>query len=153
MAALFSALSLSHALLPGLQIREVLDFNTSPSSSSHPAPVRDIGDGNMVADKIPGLGLSEMLVQDTVQTAGLVDVPVHTVLNALRGIPREVVSLALHGANASILEEQPVVHLVVFAGALGVGDLVVGIILFGQVLQDAARLEQADLLSVAKSVG
>lgn len=152
MAALFSALPLSHPLLPGLQMRELLNIDASPSSSSHPAPVRDISDGNMVTDNISGLGLSEMLVQDTVQAAGLIDVSVHTVLNVLRGIPREVVSLALHGTNAGVLEEQPVVHLVVFAGALGEGDLVVGVILLCQVLQNAAGLEQADLLAVTESV-
>lgn len=115
--------------------------------------MRDIGNGNMVADNVSGLGLSEVLVQDTVQATALIDVSVHAILNALGSVPREVVSLALHGADAGVLEEEPVVHLVVFAGTPGERDLVLGIILFDQILQDATRLEKADLLAVAESVG
>lgn len=106
----------------------------------------------MVADQIPRLGLGKVLIKDTVQTAGLVDVSVHTVLDVLRSIPREVVGLTLHGTDARVLEEQPVVHLVVFAAALGEGDLVVGVVLLRKVLEDAAGFEEADLLAIGESV-
>ena len=38
--------------------------------------------------------------------------------------------LSLHGTYACVLEEEPVIGLVVFAGSLGVGDLVVGVVAF-----------------------
>jgi hypothetical protein len=61
--------------------------------------------------------------------------------------------LSLHGTHACILEEEPVVGLVVFAGALGIRDLVLGVITLGQVLKDTARLEQTDCLSVSEGIG
>lgn len=38
-------------------------------------------------------------------------------------------------------------------GALGKGDLVLGVVLVRQVLQDATRLEQADLLTIGELIG
>jgi hypothetical protein len=58
----------------------------------------------------------------------------------------------LHGSYAGVLEIQPADCFVVLPGATGVGDLVVFIILLGEVGKDAARLEKADFLPVGKSV-
>jgi hypothetical protein len=70
----------------------------------------------------------------------------------LGGVADEVIRLALHGSDAGILEVQPADGLVVFAGALGVGDLVVLVVLLGQVGEDAAGLEEPDLLAVCEGV-
>lgn len=107
----------------------------------------------MVAYQVPGLGLGKVLIKHAIQSACFIDVSGHTILNALRRISCKVVCLALHGANACILEEEPVVHLVVFAGALGERNLVLWVILVRQVLQDTTRLEQADFLTIGELVG
>lgn len=39
MSSLLGALSLRHAILPRLQVRELLNINTSPSRGGNPAPV------------------------------------------------------------------------------------------------------------------
>lgn len=49
--------------------------------------------------------------------------------------------LTLHRTYASILEEQPIVRLIPFAGTSRVRDLVLSIITLDQVLHNAARLE------------
>lgn len=153
MAALLDARARSHALLPRLEMRELIDIHVRPTSGRHPAPVRDVRDGNVVTDQIPGLGGGEVLVEHAVETACLVDVPVHTVLDVLGGVADEVVRLALHGSDAGILEVQPADGLVVLAGAPGVGDLVVLVVLLGQIGEDAAGLEEPDLLAVGECIG
>lgn len=65
----------------------------------------------------------------------------------------EVVRLALHGPDTGVLEVEPAVLFIVFAGALRVGDLVVFVVLFRQVGEDAAGFEEADLGSVSEGVG
>jgi hypothetical protein len=94
-----------------------------------------------------------MLIKNAVQATGLIDVAIHTILDALGRVSHKVISLSLHGTHACILEEEPVVGLVVFAGALGIRDLVLGVITLGQVLKDTARLEQTDCLSVSEGIG
>lgn len=152
MTSLLCALALGHTLLPRLQVRELINVNTRPACSSNPTPVGNISNGHMVANQVSRLGLCKVLVQDAVQSAGLIHVAVDTVLDLLWCITGEVVCLALHGANTGILEEEPVGHLVVFTGALGEGNLVVGVVLLHQILQDAAGLEQADRLAVGELV-
>ncbi len=41
-------------------------------------------------------------------------------------------------------EEKPVIDFIALAGALGVGDLVLGVVLLDEVLKDGAGLEEAD---------
>lgn len=71
-----------------------------------------------------------MLVQDAVEPAGLVLVALDAVFDFLGGVAVEVVGLPLHGAEAGVQEEEPVVDLIGFAGAFGVGDFVGGVVLF-----------------------
>ena len=153
MTTLVKSRARCHTLLPRLHVRELLDVNPSPSCSSHPAPVRDIGDGNMVADEVSRPGVCEVLVENPIQPTGLIRVAVHAILDALGRVSNKVISLALHGTQARILEEEPVVGLVVLAGALGIGNLMLRVILLGQVLQDATRLEETDRLAIAEGVG
>lgn len=115
--------------------------------------MRDIRDRALVADKIIRLGVLEMLLQHRVQTARLVLISVDAVFNLLRRVPEEVVGLPLHGAHAPVQEEEPVVNFVAFAGPFGVGDLVLGVVLLNEVLQDGTGLEEADLLAIRESVG
>ena len=56
--------------------------------------------------------------------------------------------------GVDVQEEKPIVRLVIFARAAGVADLMgVLVVLLGQVLHDAARLEKADGVAVGESVG
>lgn len=51
-----------------------------------------------------------------------------------------------------MLEVNPIVHLIVLAGALRVGNLVVLVVLLDQVLKDASGLEEPDFLTVGKGI-
>lgn len=46
--------------------------------------------------------------------------------------------LPLHGADAGVLEKQPVVHFVPFAGTLSKADFVIRVVALDQVLHYAA---------------
>jgi len=61
--------------------------------------------------------------------------------------------LSLHRPNASILEEQPIVHLIPLPRALRKADLVLRIVALYQVLHDASGLEEVDGLAVGEGVG
>lgn len=50
------------------------------------------------------------------------------------------------------MEKQPVVHLIPLPRALGIANLVLGIIPLDQVLHDASRLEEVDRLSVGEFI-
>lgn len=93
-----------------------------------------------------------MLVQHAVQSPRLVDISGHAVLDLLRRIAYKVVRLTLHRAQAGVLPEQPIVHLVLLAATLGETDLVLGIILLGQVGEDATPFEQANLLAIGECI-
>lgn len=147
-----NTLSLCHSILPRLKIGKLININPGPASGSHPAPMRDIRNRHMISNQIPGLRAREMVIQHAIQPSGLVYVPFHPVLDTLGGIAREMVRLALHRAHAGVHEIQPVVHLVVFAGALREGDLVIIVVLFDEISQDPAGLEEADLLAVREGV-
>ena len=51
-----------HPLLPRFQIRELVDFHPCPSSSRHPAPVRNVSNRALVSDQIAGFGRGKVLV-------------------------------------------------------------------------------------------
>lgn len=138
--------------LPLLQVRKLLNIHPSPPRRSHPPPMRNIRQRDMVTDQESALRGLQMRVQHPVQPARLVGVPRHAVLDALRRVPREVVRLALHGADAGVLEVQPADHLVVLAGVGREGDLVLCVVLLGEVGEDAAGFEEADLLPVGEGV-
>jgi hypothetical protein len=61
--------------------------------------------------------------------------------------------LTLHRPNSSILEEQPVVHLVPLPGTPGEADLVLGVITVNQVLHYAPGLEEVDGLAIREGIG
>jgi len=94
-----------------------------------------------------------MRVQHGIQAPRLILIAINPVLDLLRRIAREVVALALHGPHAGVLEEEPVVDLVGLAGAAGVRDLVLGVVLLDEVLLDGAGFEEVDGLPVAEGVG
>ena len=152
MSPLLNPLPLRHPLLPSLQMRKLLNIHPGPSSRSNPPPVRDIRNRRMPADEVPGLRRRQVLVEHAVEPARFVDVAVDTVGDVFGGVAREVVRLALHGAHAGVHEVEPVVGLVVLAGALRVGDFVGGVVLLDEVLQDAAGFEEADFLAVWEGV-
>ena len=94
-----------------------------------------------------------MRVQHAVQAARLVLVAVDAVVDFLGGVPVEVVGLALHGAEAGVEEEEPVVDLVGFAGAGGVADQVFAVVLLDEVLHYGAGFEEVDGAAVGEGVG
>lgn len=51
-----------------------------------------------------------------------------------------------------MLPEEPVVALISFAGASRKGDLVVFVVLFGQVLEDRTAFEEADGLAIGEGI-
>lgn len=91
---LLGALAPEHPVLPGLEVRELVDVDTGPAGVRDPPPVHDVGDGDVVADEVPGLGGGEVLVEHAVEASRLVDVAVDAILDALGGVAREVVRLS-----------------------------------------------------------
>ena len=69
-----------------------------------------------------------------------------------RGKDPAYVRLTLHWTYTSVLEEQPIIHLLCLARAARVRDLVIRVILLDKILQDASGFEQTDLLTVREGV-
>jgi len=153
MSALFYARPRQHSIRPSLQGRKVFSLDASPRTGLHPSPMCDVRDGALVTDQIIRLGILQMLLQHRVQTARLVLISVDAVFDLLRRVSEEVVGLPLHRAHAPVQEEEPVVDFVAFARPFGVGDLVLGVVLLDEVLEDGAGLEEADLFAVGEGVG
>lgn len=142
-----------HPLLPLLQMREFVQLDPGPPGRRHPPPMRNIRNRALAADQIAGRALGQVFVQDAVEAARLVLVSLHAVVDSLRGVAVEVVGLALHGAHAGVEKEEPVVDFVGLAGAFGVGDVVVRVVLLDEVLHDGAGFEEADGAAVGEGVG
>jgi len=81
-----------HAVFPSLQSREVLDVDAGPACCADPTPVGDVSDGTLVAYQIVGLAVAKVLVQDAVETSGLVLVAVDAVFDLFWCVLRRVVS-------------------------------------------------------------
>ena len=95
-----------------------------------------------------------MPIEHAVQPPRFVLVAGDAVGDLLGGVSVEVVRLPLHGADAGVEEEEPVVHLVGLARAGGVADLVGGaVVLFDEVLHDGAGFEEPDRGAVGEGVG
>ena len=60
--------------------------------------------------------------------------------------------MSLHRPNASILEEQPIVHFIPLPRALGEADLVLGVVALYEVLHDASGFEEVVGLAVGEGV-
>ena len=100
-------------------------------------PVRDVSYRTFVTYQVAGRGGREMFVEHAIQTSGLVLVTGDAVRDLLGCVAEEVVRLALHGANAGVLEEKPIVHFVTLARAGWVADFVVNVVvLLDEVLHD-----------------
>lgn len=93
-----------------------------------------------------------MAVEDAVEPAGLVLVAADPVGDFFGGIAEEVAGLPLHGADASVLEEDPRVHFIVFAGPAGVRQFVGRVVAVDEVLQDGAGFEEVDGGAVGEGV-
>lgn len=63
------------------------------TSRSYPTPDGDVGNGHLVADNVAGFLLGEMSVESAVETTGLVGVAVDTVLNLLRSVAWDSLSV------------------------------------------------------------
>ena len=95
-----------------------------------------------------------MLVEHAVQAPGLVLVPGDAVRDLLGCVAEEVVRLTLHGPDAGVLEEEPIVYFIALARAGWVADFVVdAVVLLNEILQDRAGFEEADHLAIGKGVG
>ena len=63
-----------------------------------------------------------------------------------------MICLALHRAHARVLEEEPIVCFVVFSRASRVRNLVVLVVLFSKVLENAAGFEYVDFLAICEGI-
>lgn len=143
-----------HPPLPRLQMRELIDIDARPSGGRDPAPVRDVGYRASVADQVAGRRGREVFVQHAVQAPGFVLVARDAVVDSLGCVAEEMVRLALHGSDARVQEEEPVVDFVGLARAGWVADFVVdAVVLLDEVLHDGAGFEEADRLAVREGVG
>lgn len=93
-----------------------------------------------------------MFIEYFVEPSSFIEVSINAILYLLRRISVEVVGLTLHWAQSRILEENPIVHFVLFSGALRIRDFVVLIVLFSEILEDAARFEKAYLLAIGERI-
>lgn len=93
-----------------------------------------------------------MLVQDAIQPSCFVLVSFDAIFDPLDGISEEVVCLSLHGPDARVEEEEPVVDLVRFTRALGVADEVIFVVSLDEILHDRAGLEEANRLTIREGI-
>ena len=93
-----------------------------------------------------------MLVKDAVQPPCLILVSINAVIDLLGGISEEVVCLSLHGSDARVEEEEPVVDLVRLTRALGVANEMIFVVLLDEILHDRARLEETNNLPISEGV-
>ena len=121
--------------------------------SSNPPPTREIRNSRPIPHQIPRAVLLQLRIHNPVKPPRLVLVPVDAILDLLRRVPREVVSLPLHGTQAAHLPEQPALRLVVLLAALRVRDLVVLVVALDEVLHDGAGLEERNGRAVLELVG
>ncbi len=142
-----------HPIRPSLQRRKLLQLDARPRPSLNPPPMRNIRNRALIPDQILALRILQVLLQHRVQPPRLVLIPLDAVFDFLRRVAEEVVCLALHGADAAVQEEEPVVHFVGLARVGRVGDFVVGVVPLDEVLEDAAGFEEPDWLAVGEGVG
>jgi hypothetical protein len=99
---------LKHPFLPLLQGREIAELNPSPSTQRHPAPETDVCDCALLSDQIRGAFGSDVGVEHGVQATDLVLGSCLGVRKVFTRVAHVMVCLALDGAYACILEEEPV---------------------------------------------
>lgn len=93
-----------------------------------------------------------MLVKDAVQPPCLVLVSINAIIDLLGGISEEVVCLSLHGSDARVEEEEPIVDLVGLTRALRVTDEMIFVVLLDEILHDRARFEEPNHLPISEGV-
>jgi hypothetical protein len=65
---------------------EIVNVDAGPPSGRNPTPVRNVGDGALVADQVVGLGVTEMFVEDAIEPTGLVLVSIDAVFDLLGSV-------------------------------------------------------------------
>ena len=105
------------ALEPALQMREVLELLALPFVRHDPRVAGDVGDG--VVAPAMNSRVRQALVEDPVQTVGLIDVARDRVRQLLGCVADEVMVLTGHRTQARHLPEQPLQHLVAPAQVRG----------------------------------
>lgn len=141
-----------HPLLPCFQMGKLVDVDSGHTSPGNPSPVCNVRNGTLAADEVPGCWLGQMLVKDAVQPPCFILVPIDAIFDLLGGISEEMVCLSLHGSDACVEEEEPVVDLVRLTRALGVADEVIFIVLLNEILHDRAGLEEPNCLTIFEGV-
>lgn len=111
-----------------------------------------IGHGALVTHKVLGASVLEVFVQYAIQPPGLVLVTADAVGDLLWCVSEEMVCLSLHRSNPGIQKEEPVVDLVAFTGAFGIGDLMFRVVLLNQVLHDATGLKKTNCSAVGERI-
>ena len=95
----------SGEVFPFLQVGELFDIDTCPSSINDPANRGDISYADVIPNDEPALAVFQMLVKNTVQSPRLIDIPVDAVLDLFRRVSVEMICLALHRAQTAMLPE------------------------------------------------
>lgn len=75
-----------HPLFPALEMWKRLNVDSCPTTCRNPSPVSDVGNGTFIADQVLGLGISEMLVEDAVETFGFILVAVDCCEKSARSV-------------------------------------------------------------------
>lgn len=141
-----AAVDLRHPLL-NLRIR--LCRHSRPLRPIDPAEARQVRNRILAADEPEALtrgllGL-ETIIQHFVEPFRLRLVAVDSVVDFGRGIPVEVVRLALHGSDPGLHPGYPFDYFPVFVAVVGETEVVLFIVFAAEVEQDAAAFEEAFL--------
>lgn len=93
-SSLFDTFTLQQPLFPCLQVGKFVNVNSGPARTSHPAPVRNVGNGDVISHQVSRFARGEVLIDNIIQTPSLIDVAIYAVFDALRCIAVKVVCLA-----------------------------------------------------------
>jgi hypothetical protein len=91
--AFLNSFTCFHSVHPGLERGELVNVDACPTSCRYPAIMSNVCNSTLCAAQILPVLRSEVLVKHRVETACLGLVPVHTILNVLGGVSREVICL------------------------------------------------------------
>lgn len=90
----------------------------------------------------------QAVVEDAVQALRLTHVALHAVRHLFLGEAHKVAGLALHGADAAVLEADPRFRTRVVVGVDGEREEVLGVIAARQVPEDGVALEDGEVVVV-----
>lgn len=140
---------------PGLDVGEhVVGRGGGQFQAVDPAHKGNVGDAVLaaaVAHQV--VAVLEAVVEDAVQALRLAHVALHAVGHLFLGKAHKVAGLALHGADAAVLEADPRLGPRVVVRVDGPGEEVLGVVATRQVSQDGVALKDGQALVVVVDNG